>query len=165
MPRKILLKAIMSPGDICTLTAAVESLHLTYSGEFVTGVRTNCDEIFDHNPHIESLNDGEAEIIEMHYTDLINECGSVPHPFLAGYCHHLGKSLGIPLTLKTNRPHLYLSAEERAWVHQVHQYHTQKNTRFLLVNAGVKSDYTLKQWPVEYYQEVVDHYLGQIQFV
>lgn len=40
-----------------------------------------------------------------------------------------------------------------------------RDVKFWLVNAGVKHDYTLKQWPVEYYQEVVDHFRGVLQFV
>ena len=46
MARKLILKVMLSPGDICTLTAAIESLHSTYPGEYITDVRTACDEIF-----------------------------------------------------------------------------------------------------------------------
>ena len=165
MPRKILLKTTLSPGDVCTLTAAVESLHRAHPGDFLTDVRTLCNEIFLHNPHITPLRDDEAEPIEMHYTDHIDRCGSVPHSFLGGYTDHLAKILGTQIELKTNRPHLYLSDEEKGWMHQVQQYCTHKNTRFWLVNAGTKRDFTLKQWPVEYYQEVVDCFRGRIQFV
>ena len=36
----------------------------------------------------------------MHYTDLLNRCDQVPNPFIRGYCHDLGKKLGVPLELK-----------------------------------------------------------------
>jgi len=165
MARHIILKTNLSPGDICTLTAAIESLHATYPGQFRTDVRTPCPEIFEHNPHITPLKDDEAEAIEMHYTDLINRCDQSPNPFLRGYCYDLGRKLGLPLELTTNRPHLYLSDEEKCWMHQVQQYFTHKPTKFWIVNAGVKHDYPLKQWPVEYYQEVIDYFRGKIQFV
>jgi ADP-heptose:LPS heptosyltransferase len=165
MQHKLILKTSLSPGDVCTLTAAIESLHASYPGQFLTDVRTSCDAIFEHNPHITPLKENEAEVIEMHYTDLINRSDQFPNPFLRGYCHHLSRVLGLPLELLTNRPHLYLSDQEKRWVHQIHEHFTGKNTKFWVFSAGVKKDFTLKQWPVEYYQEVVDHFLGRIQFV
>ncbi|MEA2708104.1 MAG: hypothetical protein QOF78_705 [Phycisphaerales bacterium] len=167
MPRKVILKTFLSPGDVCTLTAALESLHAMYPGDFLTDVRTSCDEIFHHNPHVTHLEESEAdtETLEMHYSDLIARCDDIPNPFLRGYCHDLGKRLGVPLDLVTNRPHFYLSEEERGWLHQVQEHVTGKPTRFWIVNAGVKSDFTLKQWPIESYQEVVNYFRGRIQFV
>ena len=159
------MKCELSPGDLCTLTAAIESLHRLYPRQYLTDVRTSCDALFEHNPLITRLPDGEADVVEMHYTESLNQCGERPHPFLRGYTDHLGKSLGIELDLVTNRPHLYLSDEEKQWVHQIHQHFTGQNTKFWIVNAGIKNDFTLKQWPVEYYQQVVDHFLGRIQFV
>jgi ADP-heptose:LPS heptosyltransferase len=166
MPRKIILRAFLSPGDICTLTAAVESLHASYPGQYITDVRTSCDEIFENNPHVTKLRDDEGELVEMHYNELLNQCNQVPNPFLRGYAYHLGKKLGIHLELVTNRPHIYLSNEEKDWINQITQHFTYfKDTKFSVVNAGVKKDITLKQWPVEYYQEVIDHFRGRIQFV
>jgi ADP-heptose:LPS heptosyltransferase len=165
MPRRIILKALLSPGDICTLTAAVESLHACYPGQFLTDVRTSCDEIFENNPHLTKIADNEGDHLEMHYTDLLNQCNQAPVPFLRGYSYHLGKMLGVPLDLTTNRPHIYLSDEEKAWMNQVKQYVTHKDTKFWIVSAGIKRDFTLKQWPVEYYQEVIDCFRGRIQFV
>jgi ADP-heptose:LPS heptosyltransferase len=163
--RRIILRTQLSPGDVCTLTAAIESLHATYPGRFVTDVRTPCNDLFENNPHITPLLDEEGEMIEMHYTELINCCNSVPNSFLRGYCMDLGRKLSVPLDLTTNRPHLYLSDDERTWINQVHEHYTHRDTKFWIVNAGIKSDFTVKQWPVEYYQEVVDSFRGRIQFV
>lgn len=85
MPRKIILKCMLSPGDICTLTAAIESLHLLYPAHFLTDVRTTCDELFEHSPRITHLADNEAELIDMHYTELINHSDQRPNIFLRGY--------------------------------------------------------------------------------
>ena len=117
--RKLILSAVLSPGDACTLTAALESLHATYPGRFLTDVRTGCDELFQHNPHVTRLADGDAETVELHYTELLNQCDAVPNPFLRGYCYDLGRKLGVPLELTTNRPHVYLSDEEKGWMNQV----------------------------------------------
>lgn len=163
--RDVILSTKLSPGDVCTLTAAIESLHATYPGEFRTDVRTPCNELFEHNPHITPLDDAEAEVIPMHYTELINCCDARPNAFLRGYCHDLGRRLNVPLDLTTNRPHIYLSDEEKIWMNQIKEHFTGQDTKFWLMNAGIKKDFTLKQWPVEYYQEVVDHFRGKVQFV
>ncbi len=165
MSRTLLLKAALSPGDICTMTAAVESLHATYPGEYVTCVETSCDAIFQNNPHITVSPQSGAKVIELHYDRLLQRCNSTPSSFLAGYCDDLAARLGIQLELTTNRPHLYLSGEEKSWMNQVEEHFTKRPTKFWLINAGTKPDFTLKQWPVEYYQEVVDHFRGTIQFV
>jgi len=163
-PRRLILKTDLSPGDLCTLTAAIESLHTSYPGRFLTDVRTSCDDLFLHNPRITKLQDGQAERIEMHYTDLINIADDVPNSFLRGYCYDLGKHLKLPLELTTNRPHIYLSAEERQVNPIVPNPETAPWGYWLLV-AGIKNDFTLKQWPVEHYQAVIDHFRGKIQFV
>jgi hypothetical protein len=164
MPRQIVLQTHLSPGDICTLTAAIESLHISYPGQFITDVRTSCDELFHHNPRITKLADGAGELIEMHYTDLINCSDAVPHAFIRGYCLDLGKKLGVPLELCTNRPHLFLSYDERS-INPIGSHTAAGPAQYWILTAGIKRDFTLKQWPVEYYQEVVDHFRGKIQFV
>ena len=163
MPRRIILKTQLSPGDLCTLTAAIESLHWSYPGQFLTDVRTTCDAIFQHNPHVTPLPDHKAQTIEMHYTDLVSCCDRVPNPFLRGYCQDLGKNLGIALELQTSRPHLYVSEQEKTTRPIFGGVELPED--YWLVSAGVKSDFTLKQWPVEYYQEVIDHFRRKVQFV
>lgn len=165
MPRQIILRCFLSPGDVLTLTAAIKSLHDFYPTQFETDVRTSCDAIFEHNPYVTKLDDDAAEAIDMHYTDLINRSNQVPNSFLRGYTDHLGKQLGVPLDLSTNRPHLWLAEDEKQWMNQVQEHVTHRSTKFWLIVAGVKNDFTLKQWPVEYYQEVVDRLRGKIQFV
>jgi len=162
-PRPLILKTELSPGDLCTLTAALESLHNMHPSKYLTDVRTSCDELFLHNPRVTALSDQSAEIVGMHY-DLIVNCDAIPNPFIRGYCDYLGKYLGIPLDLTTNRPHLYLSREEKK-THPLKKLFNGSSPHYWLVNAGIKRDFTLKQWPVEYYQEVINHFKGKIQFV
>jgi len=116
MARHLILRTMLSPGDVCTLTAAVESLHATYPGRYVTDVRTSCDALFEHNPLVTKLADGEGEVLEMHYTESVNRSDDLPDPFLRGYCRNLGRQLGVPLEPTTNRPPLYLSPDERNWM-------------------------------------------------
>jgi ADP-heptose:LPS heptosyltransferase len=165
MARRVILRCFLSPGDVLTLTAAIKSLHDYYPTQFETDVRTSCDAIFEHNPYITKLDEQNADVIEMHYSDLISRSNQVPNAFLRGYTDHLGKQLGVPLDLSTNRPHIWLSNEETLWMSQVKEHVTLCDTKYWVIVAGTKQDFTLKQWPVEYYQEVVDRLRGRIQFV
>ncbi len=158
-PEKLILKCNLCPGDILTLTAAVESLHRTYPGQYVTDVRTPAREIWHANPHVTTILDSEpgARAIDMHYPS-INRCNQEAIPFLGGYTEYLAEQLGRPLRLQTNRPHIYMSAAELAEP-------TAIDGPFWIVNAGIKSDYTCKAWPIEYFQEVVDRTQGKIRWI
>jgi hypothetical protein len=163
--QKIILKCDLPPGDLCTLTAAIESLHLLFPDQYLTDVYTNCDTIFQNNPRIFPLDAGEAHLIEMSYTEAINHCNYRPLAFLEGYARHLAFMLRIPLQLVVNRPYIYLTDEEKSRDVALPPDISKDCGEFWLINAGVKKDCTLKQWPVEYYQEVVDHFRDRIQFV
>ena len=163
-PTKLILRCPLSPGDVLTLTAAIESLHTTYSGEYLTDVRSPCPDLFLRNPHVTAIADGDpdARVIDMHYPS-INRSNQSLTLFLAGYTSYLGEQLGRPLTLTTNRPHLWLSRAEETL--DLASWQLAATKPIWLVNAGVKSDFTAKQWPVESYQAVVDQTRDRIQWV
>lgn len=163
MRRKLILKSGLPPGDLCTMTAAIESLHAQYPGRFLTDVRTNWDELFWHNPWITPLAVGDGEHVPMHYGN-IQRSNDQPHTFISAYTRHLEQYLGMPLPTLTNRPHLYLSDDEKRLPDCLCQRGVESD-RYWVVCAGAKSDFTLKQWPVEHYQAVVDHFRGRIAFV
>jgi len=161
--RKLLLKSVLSPGDAVVMTAAIESLHRTYPGEFQTGVSTSAMEIWDNNPHVISSFDSEE--IELQY-NLIHQSNQWANSFMQAYVEGLSRVIQRPLQLATNRPHLYVTDEEKGWVDQIQQYFTHnRKVPFWIINTGVKKDYTTKQWPVEHYQKVVDQTAGMIQWV
>lgn len=165
--QKLILRSNLCPGDILTMTAALESLHRTYPGRFATDVRTPASEIWLHNPRITPIGDDdpEARKLDMHYPS-INRCNQEPVPFVGGYCEYLAQQLNLPLAMRINRPCLYLADEERVWIDQLQHHLTHgRKVPFWLINAGVKSDYTTKGWPIEHFQEVVDRTRGRIQWV
>ncbi len=151
-----------------TLTAAVESLHLSYPGKFLTDVRTSTPEIFDCNPWITPINedDPEAIQIDLSYSRYITQANRLPHNFLGCYTDHLSSVLGIPIKLQVNRPLLYLVDAEKEWlrVSRFFPKDNQKPQPIWLICAGSKSDYPAKQWPVEYFQKVVDSF-SEIRWV
>ena len=147
------------------MTAAVESLHLNHPGDFAIDVRTPVPAIWEHNPRITKISDDEGEVYRLQY-DSISRSNQEHRPFLAGYNDNLAKQLGIDNPLRTNRPHLYLSDDEKKWIDQIAQHHTNgQRTPFWLINAGLKQDFTTKSWPVENYQAVVDATAGEVQWV
>src|SRR5882757_5577287 len=89
-PRRLILRSFQSPGDIVMLTAAVRDLHLAHPGQFETDVRTSADALWQHNPRITRLTEGEAgvETLEMHYP-LIHESNQRPYHFIHGYPQYL----------------------------------------------------------------------------
>ena len=161
--QRLILSTTLCPGDVLTLTAAIKSLHDTYPDEYETDVRSTVSEIWQHNPLITPMRRGKGvKQIAMDYP-LINRSNQRPVPFLAGYTEHLGERLGRPLTLTTNRPDLYLADDEKNWTSQVAELGWSRP--FWLINAGQKTDFTAKQWPVESYQSVVDRTQGRIRWV
>ena len=166
-PKKLILCCGLCPGDVMTLTTAVFSLHDQYPGEYLTDVRTPVGDIWQNNPHITPIADDDksATRIEMEYPS-INQSNQRPVAFSEGYTLWLSEKLGRPLRATTNRPILYLSDEEKGWVNQIREHSTGgRDLPYWVINAGVKSDFTAKQWPVESYQNVVDQLRGRVQFV
>ena len=162
---KLILRMGLSPGDVLTLTAAVYSLHKQFPGQYAVDVRTPAMELWQNNPGITKIPDEEGQILDLHYP-AVHRSNQVLGHFLAGYTENLGVRLGIPLTLQTNRPHVYLSADEKAWVNQVRTtFAGGKDIPYWLLTAGTKPDFTAKQWPLEHYQEVVDRTRGHVQWV
>ena len=165
-PTRLVLRSFQSPGDVVVMTAAVRELHRQYPGRFQTDVRTSTPAIWEHNPHLTSIpdNDPGSRTIEMHYP-LINQSNQRPVHFLEGYCEFLAGQLELPsLRPQEFRGDIHLSGEEREWINQVEETAGYRG-RFWLVNAGSKRDFTCKQWPIENFQSVIDHFQGRLTFV
>lgn len=165
LPRKLLLKNWMSPGDVVMLTAAVRDLHFACPGRFAMDVRTTGSQLWEHNPYLTPLNesDPEVQVIECEYP-LINSSNTAPFHFVHGFTQFLNQRLGLSIQPTTFNGDIHLSALEKSWFSQVHEI-TGEDTPFWIIVAGGKYDYTAKWWEVRRYQEVVDHFQGRIQFV
>jgi ADP-heptose:LPS heptosyltransferase len=165
-PKRLILSTDLPPGDVLTLTAAVESLHATYPNEYLTDVRTGHPAIWANNPHVTPIPDSDttAMRIPMHYHQgpvSLGRCNEVLCPFLGAYTDHLAQVLRRPLRLTVHRPRVYLTEQERTDT----PIADAQGRPTWLVCAGIKSDWTTKQWPVEYYQRVVDETADVIRWV
>jgi ADP-heptose:LPS heptosyltransferase/SAM-dependent methyltransferase len=189
-PQGLLLANRLAPGDILVMTSAIRELHRNYPGKYEVDVRTPCNELFENNPHITKHNFSETDfnllngkfssvplsdmsvashtgrlgdilVIDMHYP-LIHRSGKCGAHFSQGHTEWLEEVLGVKIQQDSIRPEFYLSQNERDWPSPV----VVKNGytgRYWVINAGSKSDYTLKQYP--YYQEVVDLLKDKVRFV
>lgn len=163
MPRNIILKNFQSPGDIVMLTAAVRDIHLLRPGEFATDVRTSAPDLWQNNPFLSPLSDGEAELIECHYP-LIHRSNQEPWHFIHGFHQYLSDRLNVAIKPTAFRGDIHLSDAERSWLSQVHEI-VGIDLPFWLVVSGGKRDFTAKLWSTERMQEVVDRFEGKIAFV
>ncbi len=171
MPRKLILANRLSPGDIVMLTAAVRDLHRSHPGKFTTDVRTSCAALWENNPHLTPLRDGDAEAarfgcperIECQYP-LIHQSNSGPWHFIHGFTQHLAAQLGVEIRPGDFKGDIHLAEKERRWISQVQEI-TREPVPFWIVGAGGKFDFTAKWWEHARYQQVVDHFRGRILFV
>jgi ADP-heptose:LPS heptosyltransferase len=165
MVKKLILRNRLSPGDIVMLTAAVRDLHQCYPGQFVTDVRTPCPELWDHNPYVSALDEGDpaVEVIDCEYP-LINQSNQTPYHCLHGFIDFLNDRLKLQIKPTAFRGDIRVSDREKSWYSQVHEL-TGEDTPFWIVVAGGKFDITIKWWQAERYQQVMDHFRGKIQFV
>lgn len=162
--RSLILKNSLCPGDVLVMSAAIYSLHRAHPGKFLTAVETTAMQLWEHNPDVVPTGElTNATTLEAHYP-LVNASGQRAVHFIQGYHDYLGDALGVRIPVLTNRPHIYLSAQEKSWMNQVEEI-TKKPTRFWLVNSGHKKDYTTKAWGTASFQRVVDLLRGRITFV
>lgn len=147
--RKIILRQHQSPGDLLTLTRALADLKQSYP-DWQVDVRTPANEIFENNPHITPLKEGE--IIDVRY-DEIHECGWRQEHWTDAYRHDLEKKLGVKIKKTGILPELWISDQEKSWINQVETTFGWKGD-FWVINAGRKPDNELKQY--HRWQEVVD---------
>jgi ADP-heptose:LPS heptosyltransferase len=163
--KKLVLRNLLSPGDIVMLTAAVRDLHRCYPNQFETDVLTSCPELWDNNPYVTRLNenDPDVEVIDCDYP-LIGRSNQTPYHCLHGFSEFLNNHLNLNIRPTAFKGDIYISDLEKSWYSQVHEL-TGEDTPFWIVVAGGKFDVTIKWWQTERYQEIVDHFKGRIQFV
>lgn len=157
--QKLILTCFLSPGDLLTMTTAIHALHESHPGKYVTDVRTSCNGIFANNPYITPIGaqDEDSTIVEMHYPS-IDRSNQHSTQFIRAYTEYLEEKLRDKITFQTNRPMIYFTDDEI-------DNNIIDAKDYWIVNAGIKDDYTCKQWPIEYYQEVVDATRDKIQWV
>ena len=147
------------------LTAAVRDLHLCFPKQFLTDVRTPCPQLWENNPYITPLVDGEddVELIKCDYP-LIHRSNQEPYHFLHGFVQFLNERLGLSTRPTAFKGDVHISNREKSWISQIEEI-TKEPTPFWIVVAGGKNDFTIKWWDHRRYLKVIEHFRGKIQFV
>jgi len=163
-PQRLLLRCHLSPGDIVMLTATIRDLHRAFPGRFQTAVETTARELWEHNPHLSTFDaaSGGVRTIDMHYP-LINQSNIAPYHFIHGFAQYLEQQLSVRIPLTAFRGDIHLAPIEKSWMSQVEE--TGFRGPFWIMMAGGKFDFTAKWWNPSFYQDIVDHFRGRIQFV
>lgn len=164
--RRFILHSPHQPGDVLALTGAIYSLRRQYVDQYQVAVDCAYPELLEHNPDVVPLARARLEgweEVPAGY-DLVNHANQLAVHMMEGYCRSLGHYLGKEVPLLTNRPAVYLSSQERCQRPPVEEI-LGRRTRYWVVNAGRKSDYTAKYWGRAHFQEVVDRLQGQVLFV
>ena len=112
--KRLILRSFQSPGDVVMLTAAMRDLHAAAPGQFLTDVRTSADALFENNPHITRLQEGNSgvESLDMHYP-LVHQSNQRPYHFLHGYAQYLEERLGLRIPLTRFAGDIHLSEVEK----------------------------------------------------
>lgn len=160
--QRLILRSFQSPGDVVMLTAVLRDLHAAFPGRYQTDVRTSADALFDHNPMVTKLREGEPglQILDMQYP-LIHQSNQRPYHFLSGYTQFLEDRLQLKIPVTHFKGDIHLSAEEKA----APPSGFELPEHFWIVIGGGKKDFTAKWWNPASYQAVVDHFQGKIAFV
>jgi ADP-heptose:LPS heptosyltransferase len=157
---KILIRHYLCPGDVLMLTAAVRDLKKAHP-YLEINVETSAMELWDNNPYLNrSINENNADkIINAEYP-LINQSDSLPYHFIHAFRKELQLHLGLNIPQGDFKPDIHLSDEEKQPLPEL-----ENIKRYWLVDAGYKTDFTLKNWGLSRYQQVIDFLSGSVNFV
>lgn len=164
MARKLIIECRLSPGDILMFSAAIRDLKVAHP-HLAVDVRTPRPDLFENNPHITHIDDGdpEAERFEAHYP-LINQSNQLPYHFIHGYRMFLEEKLELKIPQGPFHGDLHLTARERMMPSPFEQQAGSTEPYWIVVNGG-KRDFTVKHWHPVRMQEVVSHFAGKLNFV
>lgn len=158
LPKKLILINRQCPGDILMLTAAVRDLHETFP-DIEIGVHTRFPWLWENNPYIKPYLIGynnpqnpedNPERVDIGYKTP-HQDPNIPERehFIYAFHRSLERKFGFQITRGIPYPDIHLGENDTPLLKDV-------VLPILLVNAGSKSDFPIKQWPHNYFQEVVD---------
>ena len=162
-PVKVYFRQYQSPGDILTLTAGIRDLKKAYPNVQIC-METSVREIWENNPYITEFSKDDADLnLKLDYP-LVNSSNDSAKHFIHGFKEDIENKLGVSYDITKFSCDLHLSEKEMSWINQVEEKFGYKG-KFWLINAGSKSDFPLKQWDPQRWQEVVNRLKDKITFV
>ena len=156
--KRFILKHHRSPGDIMCLTSLVRDIHLTHPGKFETDVDTTVKPIWDGNPYLTKLWQRGSRnktilkpntvTIKCDYGKGLREQNKETIHFASYFHRDFEKQTGIHVDVHKPHGDLFVSDYEKKT--------PPVNGRYWLIISGGKSDFPIKVWHQNYFQEVTD---------
>lgn len=158
--KKFILKNHQCPGDILMLTACVRDIKIWYP-EFEIGIDTTCDEIFHHNPNVSNLSKNDPDVFEikMDYEIIHQSNQNMNNHFIHGFIIDFNEKTGYSVKLTNFKPDIHLTDQEK----EIPLFEEQEE-KFIVLNAGGKTDYMTKWWWTEKWEEIIK-LCPDIQFI
>lgn len=146
---------MQSPGDLLMLTVAIRDLHLSYPGWFQTDVISFYPEVFFNNRYVTHLpKDRNIQTIDLDYGPYLHKLRRRGYHFSDCFIYMLNEKLNLCIQKTSPKPHIDLTKNELSKKLFLDKYNLKKP--YWLLNAGIKNDIPLKQYPASFYQKVVN---------
>lgn len=116
-------------------------------------ISTNCQELWDHNPHIKGTAKHappNVQYMDMDYGKYITEAAHSPIHFIYSFYKFFAEKTKIVIPLLKPYPDYHLSKEEKS------KRPDGMPERYWVIASGGKLDFTTKHWAYDRHQEVVD---------
>lgn len=148
---RFILENFQCPGDILMLSACVRDIKL-WKPDYEIDVRTSCDELFDHNPNITKLDEGDPSVwkLRMNYETVHQSNQNMHDHFIHGFIKDFNEQTGHAIKLTQFKPDIHLTKEEKNT-----PVFADQPKKFIVINAGGKTDYKTKWWWPKAWQEVI----------
>jgi len=148
LPQRLILKQWQAPGDVLVFTAAVRDFKLTFP-EIEIEVSTPYPFLWENNPYVEKATSG-GEVYHIGYkTPRQDPSNYADEHFIYAFHRTLEQLFDVKIQRGDPFPDIWLSNND--FFPKI-----PKNKPILLINAGSKPDFPIKQWPLGYFQAVVD---------
>jgi hypothetical protein len=153
-----------APGDIVMMTAAVRDLKHATGNRFKIAVSTTAMELWQDNPFVVPKKALGPTFREVRCEYPLVHQAHRPYHFIHGMVQDLERKLNVRIPVTQFRGDIHLSKPEVEAPSPVYEK-TGFGGKYWVLIAGGKSDFTTKWWNPFYYQAVIDHFKGRIQFV
>jgi ADP-heptose:LPS heptosyltransferase len=152
---QLIFKQMQSPGDLMMLTVAIRDLHLTYPGWFETDVISCYPEVFFNNKYITYLpKDQDIKVIDLDYGPYLHDLRKKKLHFSDCFIYMFNERLNLFIRKTCSYGYINLTPYELSKKYFLSKFGLKKP--YWVINAGIKCDIPLKQYPPYLYQKVVN---------
>jgi ADP-heptose:LPS heptosyltransferase len=159
VPTKLIIRHLISAGDILMTSAVIRDIHRAHPGRYLTDVRVSYPAIFENSPYITRIDDDDPEatwIDSRYWAQMLSHTGK--RHFIEALHEYFELVLGAPIPPGPRHGDLHLSSKE-----MIPPKLPARKGYWLIVNGG-KNDFTVKPADPFHLQDAVSR-LGDIDFV